>query len=65
MMVIMNAIHSSTLTMVNTILDLWSSDPSDAFIEGLRQECSRILKENDGIWTKTGVDRMVHVNSAM
>lgn len=65
MMVNMVAIHTSTMTMANAILDIWSSDPSDAFVEGLREECSRILREDDGIWTKGGVDRMLRVDSAM
>ena len=64
MMVNMVAIHTSTMTVANAILDIWSSDPSDAFVEGLREECSRILTD-DGRWTKNGVDRMVRTDSAM
>lgn len=65
MMVNMVAIHTSTMTMANAILDIWSSNPSDAFVEGLREECNHILRVDDGVWTKSGVDRMVRVDSAM
>jgi hypothetical protein len=58
-------IHTSTMSITNTLLDLYSTSPSDGYVEGLREECSRILSEDDGVWTKAGVSRMLRTDSTI
>lgn len=47
LMMNMVAIHSTSFTTTNTILDLYSSDPSSGFVEGLREECERVILEDN------------------
>lgn len=51
--------------MTNTILDLYSSPPSKGFVEGLREECDRVLAESEGIWTKDAVSALCRVDSTI
>ena len=59
------AIHSTSFTTTNTILDLYSSSPSDGFVDGLREECDRALADSDGIWTKEAITRLSRVDSTI
>jgi cytochrome P450 len=63
--IIFTAIHTSTLTGSGTLLDLAASAPEKKYLEGLREECSKILAESDGVWTKDGLARMYRVDSAI
>jgi cytochrome P450 len=59
------AIHTTVLTGHNVILDLVASDPSLGFIEGIREEAARVLKEEGGQWTKNGLSRLYRIDSAI
>ncbi|KAK9800101.1 putative Cytochrome P450 [Seiridium cardinale] len=57
----MVSIHTSSLTFVNVILDLLSSDPG--VIVELRDEVATVLEENDSIWSKRSLAKMIKLDS--
>jgi cytochrome P450 len=57
------ATHTTSLTGHAVIIDLLSSDP--AFLEEIREEAARVLKEEGGHWTKNGLSRLVRLDSAI
>jgi hypothetical protein len=59
------SMHSTSFTITNTILDLYSSPRAEEFVAGLREECEGLLKENGGQWTREAVNKMVRVDSAL
>jgi hypothetical protein len=59
------SMHSASFTTANAILDLYSSPHSTAFIEGLREEHDRVLKEAGGKWTKEAVNKLHRADSAI
>lgn len=65
MLVNFAAIHSSTFTVMNLLFDLLGSPPEKGFMAGLRDEVERILETADGVWDKTGVGKMIRVDSAI
>ena len=59
------AIHTTSITITNTLLDLYSSPRSEEFVEGLREEVSRVLAANGGEWTKAIVNDLVRIDSTI
>ena len=59
------AIHTSTFTVTNTLIDLFSSPPEKGYLEGIREEAQRVLNEGNGVWTKAGLAKMIRVDSAV
>ncbi|KAM0256202.1 hypothetical protein ACHAPA_012249 [Fusarium lateritium] len=59
------AIHTTILTGHSLILNLFASDPSKGFIDGIRDEATQILEEEGGHWTKHGLQRMLRTDSAI
>lgn len=61
------AIHTTVLTGHGVLLDLLSSDPASGFLEGLREEASRVLAEDGdgGRWTKNALARLYRLDSAI
>lgn len=59
------AIHTTALTLTNTIFDLLSSPISPEWLEGLREEAERVLAEEGGSWTKAGLARCHRSDSAI
>lgn len=59
------AIHTSTFTVTNTLIDLIASPPEMGFLDGIREEAERVLKESNGVWTKAGLAKMIRVDSAI
>lgn len=59
------AIHTTNLTATNVLFDLISSDPSKGFLEGIREEVTRVFKEEDGHWTKAGLQKLHRTDSAI
>ncbi|KAI9707108.1 MAG: hypothetical protein M1836_000068 [Candelina mexicana] len=66
-MLVMNfaAIYPSSITITNVLLNLFSSAPDKGFVEGIREEATRILAEGNGMFTKAGLDKMVRTDSAI
>ena len=58
------AIHTTTLTITNCLFDL-VSDPSQGYLDGIREEATRILAEEGGHWTKAGLGRFHRADSAI
>ena len=61
----MVAIHTSTITIVNTLLNLFSTNPAVDYVPKLREECDSILAADNGVWTKLGLNRMIRIDSAI
>ena len=63
--VIFAAIHTTTFTIVNVLLDLLGSDPKLGYLEGIREEAERVYAEHDGEWTKQALTKLVRADSAI
>lgn len=61
----MVAIHTTSMVTTNTLLDLYSSPHKDEYVTGLREEVERVLRESGGEWTKTAINSMYRVDSAI
>lgn len=59
------SMHSTSYTVQSLILDLATADPSLGYIEALRVESARVLKEADGSWTRQAVTKLKLVDSAV
>ncbi|KAI3536949.1 cytochrome P450 [Colletotrichum paranaense] len=59
------AIHTTVITGHSIVLDLLSSDPAKGYIEGIREEAERVLREEGGSWTKNGLSRLYRLDSAI
>ena len=58
------ALHTTTVSFTNCLLDLASSDPSLQFFEGIRQESTKVLGENEGRWSKANLAQIHRADSA-
>lgn len=47
----MAAIHTTSITMTNILISLYTSPDRDTYLAGLREEVERVLRENDGEFT--------------
>lgn len=61
----MVAIHTTSMVTTNTILDLYSSPHKDEFVEGLREEVERVMKESGGEFTKNAINSMFRIDSTI
>lgn len=59
------AIHTTALTSTMLLFDLFSSNPEDGFVEGIREEAERLYKECNGEWTKPILAKMLRADSAI
>ncbi|KAI8245529.1 Cytochrome P450 monooxygenase gloP [Colletotrichum sp. SAR 10_96] len=59
------AIHTTVITGHSIVLDLLASDPAKGYIDGIREEAARVLKEEGGQWTKNGLSRLYRLDSAI
>ena len=59
------SIHSTSFTMANALLDLYSSDPAFGFVDGLREECERVLSKAKGVWSKDAVSELSRFDSSI
>ncbi|KAB5566686.1 cytochrome P450 [Coniochaeta sp. 2T2.1] len=57
------AIHTTVITGHSLLLDLFSSDPK--FVEEIKEETSRVFREEGGRWTKEGLSRLYKTDSAI
>lgn len=61
----MVAIHTTGMTITNVILDLYSSADADAFVAGIREECARVLKQHNGMWSKQAINELYRIDSTI
>ncbi|KAH0562063.1 hypothetical protein GP486_003235 [Trichoglossum hirsutum] len=60
-----SAIHTTQGTAMGVMLDLFSSPPEKGYVEALREEATRVLEEDGGRWTKTGVAKLIRIDSTI
>ena len=58
-------VHSASLALTNTILDLYSSPSYTAFLEALREESKIVLAACGGLWNKDAVAKLHHIDSTI
>ncbi|KAL9078623.1 MAG: hypothetical protein Q9157_002462 [Trypethelium eluteriae] len=61
----MVAIHTSSITITNVILNIYSSPRCGEFVESLREECTRVFRAHGGRWSKDAVNSLLRVDSAI
>jgi cytochrome P450 len=59
------AIHTTTISITNTLLDLYSSPRAEEFVAGLREEVERVLAAHGGEWTKGVVNDLYRIDSTI
>jgi cytochrome P450 len=61
------AIHTTSLTLSMCLFDLFSTDPSKGFVQGLREEAQRVFAETEqtGRWNKKILTKLVRADSAI
>lgn len=66
-LLIMNNVSllTTSYTVQNALLDLFSSDPSLKYAEILRDEAAKALESTGGIWTSESVGKLKLLDSAI
>ncbi|KAI0435912.1 cytochrome P450 [Xylaria telfairii] len=59
------SMHTTSFTMQNFILNLFSSDPSLGYVETLRNECEQVILKAKGVWSREAVQQLRLVDSAI
>ncbi|RYP59543.1 hypothetical protein DL769_008485 [Monosporascus sp. CRB-8-3] len=59
------SMHSTGYTAQHVILDLASQDPSLGYVQALRDEAGKVLKEAGGTWTRQAVTKLKLVDSTI
>jgi len=59
------AIHTTSLTLAMVLFDLYSTDPDKGYIPAIREECERIFRENNGVWNKQSLSKLIRTDSAI
>lgn len=59
------AIHTTTMTSTNMLLDLLGSDPKLGYLEALEAEIAAIGLDNHGNWSKASLASMTRTDSAL
>jgi hypothetical protein len=57
------SLHSTSFTVQNVILDLFSSDPALGFVDALRDEAKSVLAMHGGSWTRDAVRDLKLIDS--
>jgi cytochrome P450 len=56
---------STRYALTNLLLDIFSTDPNDRVIEGLREEIERVYAENGHCWSKQALSKLYRTDSAI
>ncbi|RYP70055.1 hypothetical protein DL769_005101 [Monosporascus sp. CRB-8-3] len=59
------SLHSTSYTVQNIILDLYNAADSRSLVGALREECSRVLEEAGGSWTRDAVQNLKLVDATI
>ena len=59
------AIHTTTMTSTNLLIDLLGSDHERGYLEALGSEIAEINKANSGEWSKSALAAMTRTDSAL
>jgi len=57
------SLHSTSFTVQNVILDLFSSDPAMGYVDALRDEAASVLAKSGGVWTRDAVRDLKLIDS--
>lgn len=59
------SMHTTSYTMQNFILNLYSSDPKSGYIEVLREECRKVFDEAGNCWSRDAVQNLKLLDAAI
>ncbi|KAF1996337.1 cytochrome P450 [Amniculicola lignicola CBS 123094] len=59
------SMHTTSFTVTNTLLDLFSTSPSIGTASDLREECFRVFREHNGLLTKEAVSKLHLLDSTI
>ncbi|KAF2139643.1 uncharacterized protein K452DRAFT_300184 [Aplosporella prunicola CBS 121167] len=59
------AIHTSASAITNTVIDLVASDPSLDYLNGIREQASKVLVSTSGQWTHLAIRQLTRADSAI
>jgi cytochrome P450 len=59
------SLHTTVFTATSALLDLAGAPPEHKVFEVIRAEVEQVLAEEGGKWTKAGLGKMVHLDSAI
>ncbi|CAH0051930.1 unnamed protein product [Clonostachys solani] len=59
------SLHTTSFTMQDFILNLFSTNSSFGYVEILREECVAALEESGGRWDRSAIDKLRLVDSAI
>lgn len=59
------SLHSTSFSMQNLIPDIYTCDGREALVEALRAECSLVLKQAGGAWTRDAVQKLKLVDATI
>lgn len=61
----MAAIHTTSISITNVLLDLYTLPDASSVVEGLREECKRVLSAHEGVWSKAAIGELHRVDSTI
>lgn len=61
----MAAIHTTSISITNVLLDLCTLPDASSVVEGLREECKRVLSAHEGVWSKAAIGELHRVDSTI
>lgn len=61
----MAAIHTTSISITNVLLDLCTLPDASVVVEGLREECKRVLSAHEGVWSKAAIGELHRVDSTI
>lgn len=59
------AIHTTTITITNAVIDILSTSASQGVLEGLQEEIEQAYAACNGVWTKASLAMLVRTDSAI
>ncbi|KAJ6595156.1 cytochrome P450 [Mycena vulgaris] len=58
-------ITTTSIMVVNAVLDIWSAPNAEKVIAALREEAERVLQEHHGEWSKAAIAKLHRLDSAI
>lgn len=59
------SLHSTAFTVQNLIPDIYNYHERESLVEALREECSTVLEEAGGAWTRDAVQKLKLVDATI
>ena len=53
------------MVIAGILMDIYSSPSEEEVVGSLREEVTRVLGEEGGVWSKAGLNRMIRLESAV